>query len=214
MLTPIKLGLVELSCFALGQFYANLEIAHTCAMCIRKAIIGGVELGAVVVVGLHFAPLHSLFQLGFKFSECIQKIQMIKEGVHLEAHDKGNRHVRIVLLGWLGSEMKYVNKYSDAWAGLDCSTLNVIDTRSFFRQFWVPGRAAEVAQIIMRELIKDKSDDRPLLIHVFSNGGASVYTKLVEQIYNYNAVFNYKPLHVAGVIFDSCPGINLSKCKN
>ena len=132
---------------------------------------------------------------------------MIKEGVHLEAQNKGERHVRIVLLGWLGSEMRYLNKYSDAWAALECSTLNVIDTRSFFRQFWVPGRAAEVAQIIMRELIKDKSDDRPLVIHVFSNGGASVYTKLVEQIYNYNAVFNYKPLHVAGVIFDSCPGI-------
>ena len=76
MLTPIKLGLVELSCFALGQFYANLEIAHTCAMCIRKAIIGGVELGAVVVVGLHFAPLHSLFKLGFKFSECIQQVKL------------------------------------------------------------------------------------------------------------------------------------------
>ena len=58
----------------------------------------------------------------------------------------------------------------------------------------------------MRELIKDKSDDRPLILHVFSNGGCTVYNKLVEQIYNYNAVFNYKPIHVAGVIFDSCPG--------
>ena len=40
--------------------------------------------------------------------------------------------------------MKYLNKYSQAWHDLSCSTLNVIDTRSFFRQFWVPGRGDEV----------------------------------------------------------------------
>ena len=43
-----------------------------------------------------------------------------------------------------------------------------------------------------------------------------VYNKLVNQIYNYNAVFSHKPIHIAGAIFDSCPGefsdFSSSKC--
>ena len=101
--------------------------------------------------------------------------------------------------------MRYLNKYSDKWNELNCSTFNVIDTRNVFRQFWTFGRADEVAKIVLKELIKDKSDTRPIILHVFSNGGCLIYNKLVDEIYHYNAVFNYKPIHVAGAIFDSCP---------
>ena len=45
-----------------------------------------------------------------------------------------------------------------------------------------------------------------MIFHVFSNGGANIYSKLIKEIYQYNSVFNYQPIHVAGVIFDSCPG--------
>ena len=45
-----------------------------------------------------------------------------------------------------------------------------------------------------------------MIFHVFSNGGANIYSKLIKEIYQYNSVFNYQPIHVAGVVFDSCPG--------
>ena len=116
---------------------------------------------------------------------------MIKNDVHIEVDNNGDRHVRIILLGklfpylrnlfgvttqnlgWLGSKMQYLKKYSSKWAELSCSTINVIDTRNFFRQFWIPGRSDEVAETVMKELIKDKSDDKPVILHVFSNGGCT-----------------------------------------
>ena len=56
--------------------------------------------------------------------------------------------------GWLGSQMKYLNKYSKLWNEMNCTTINVIDTRNFFRQFFVPGRRAEVSAIILKQLAK------------------------------------------------------------
>lgn len=53
--------------------------------------------------------------------------------------------------------------------------------------------------------LKEKSS-QPVIFHVFSNGGANIYSKLIKEIYQYNSVFNYQPIHVAGVVFDSCPG--------
>ena len=35
----------------------------------------------------------------------------MKKVVHLELQNTGERHVWIVLLGWLGSRMRYLNKY-------------------------------------------------------------------------------------------------------
>ena len=122
--------------------------------------------------------------------------------------------------------MKYLNKYSKLWNEMNCTTINVIDTRNFFRQFFVPGRRAEVSAIILKQLakgmifiqcekkkvfvkicknLKEKSS-QPVIFHVFSNGGANIYSKLIKEIYQYNSVFNYQPIHVAGVVFDSCPG--------
>ena len=50
--------------------------------------------------------------------------------------------------------MKYLNKYSKLWNEMNCTTINVIDTRNFFRQFFVPGRGAEVSAIILKQLAK------------------------------------------------------------
>ena len=52
--------------------------------------------------------------------------------------------------------MKYLNKYSKLWNEMNCTTINVIDTRNFFRQFFVPGRRAEVSAIILKQLAKGK----------------------------------------------------------
>jgi hypothetical protein len=51
--------------------------------------------------------------------------------------------------------MKYLNKYSKLWNEMNCTTINVIDTRNFFRQFFVPGRRAEVSAIILKQLAKE-----------------------------------------------------------
>jgi len=127
------------------------------------------------------------------------------DDLHIETVEKGEQNPRIILIGWLGSQMKYLKKYSKLWNEMNCTTINVIDTRNFFRQFFVPGRRAEVSALILKQLAKEKSS-QPVIFHVFSNGGANIYSKLIKEIYQYNSVFNYQPIHVAGVIFDSCPG--------
>lgn len=118
---------------------------------------------------------------------------------------RNNKLAKIVLIGWLGSRMKYLNKYSDIWNAIDCSTVNIIDERTFIGQFLVPNARASASEAVLKELIKDKLR-LPIIFHVFSNGGANIYAKLIREIYSYNSVFNYEPIHVAGVIFDSCPG--------
>jgi len=92
--------------------------------------------------------------------EVIQPIDVIlpseMDDVHIETVQKGEKNPRIILLGWLGSQMKYLNKYSKLWNEMNCTTINVIDTRNFFRQFFVPGRRAEVSAIILKQLAKGK----------------------------------------------------------
>ena len=55
------------------------------------------------------------------------------------------------------------------------------------------------------------------LLYEYFRPPCIVYNKLVNQIYNYNAVFSHKPIHIAGAIFDSCPGefsdFSSSKCR-
>ena len=51
---------------------------------------------------------------------------------------------------------------------------------------------------------KDESS-RPLIFHVFSNGGAIIYPELIKEILKYNSTIVENPIKVAGVIFDSSP---------
>ena len=55
------------------------------------------------------------------------------------------------------------------------------------------------------KLGKDQSNT-PLIFHIFSGGGANIYTKLVEDIIKHNATIVDKPISIAGAVFDSCPG--------
>lgn len=54
------------------------------------------------------------------------------------------------------------------------------------------------------ELLFDYSvENRPVLFHVFSNGGAILYRYIIEALHNHQP---FKNLRVAGTIFDSAPG--------
>ena len=58
--------------------------------------------------------------------------------------------------GWIGSEMKYLNKYSKLWNQMNCSTMNVIDKTNFVRQIYFDNRTAEVSEFIIKQLIKGR----------------------------------------------------------
>lgn len=54
------------------------------------------------------------------------------------------------------------------------------------------------------ELLFDYSvENRPVLFHVFSNGGAILYRYIIEALHTHQP---FKNLRVAGTIFDSAPG--------
>ncbi|KAL2301814.1 hypothetical protein Nmel_011213 [Mimus melanotis] len=54
------------------------------------------------------------------------------------------------------------------------------------------------------ELLFDYSiENRPILFHVFSNGGAMLYRYIMEVLHTHKS---FKNLRVAGTIFDSAPG--------
>ena len=50
--------------------------------------------------------------------------------------------------------MKYLDKYSKVWNEMNCSTMNVIDSRNFVSQVYFSGRKTEVSKFIVNQLVK------------------------------------------------------------
>jgi len=50
--------------------------------------------------------------------------------------------------------MKYLDKYSNVWNEMNCSTMNVIDSKNFVSQLLFEDRRMEVSKFIVKELAK------------------------------------------------------------
>ncbi|NWV01283.1 TM53B protein, partial [Upupa epops] len=111
----------------------------------------------------------------------------------------------VILLGWAGCQDKYLAKYSTIYSQKGCTVIRytapwrmIFFSESFgIRSLQTPARS-------VLELLFDYSmEDRPVLFHVFSNGGAMLYRYIIEALHTHKP---FKNLKVAGTIFDSAPG--------
>ncbi|NXI59947.1 TM53B protein, partial [Chloroceryle aenea] len=111
----------------------------------------------------------------------------------------------VILLGWAGCQDKYLAKYSAIYSQKGCTVIRytapwrmVFFSETFgIRSLHTPARR-------LLELLFDHSiENRPVLFHVFSNGGAMLYRYVLEALHTQ---MPFKNLRVAGTIFDSAPG--------
>ncbi|NXI70113.1 TM53B protein, partial [Anseranas semipalmata] len=116
-----------------------------------------------------------------------------------------DRQPVVVLLGWAGCQDKYLAKYSAIYSQKGCTVIRytapwrmVFFSESFgIRSLRTPARR-------LLELLFDYSiENRPVLFHVFSNGGVMLYRYIIEALHTQQP---FKNLKVVGTIFDSAPG--------
>ena len=86
----------------------------------------------------------------------------------------------VLLLGWWGSKMRHVQKYSELYHERDCDTVTAIvdpKTITCFDLYMLDDFARQVASDVAEKVrfIESKNDDKakkiPVLTHAFSNGG-------------------------------------------
>ncbi|XP_068809014.1 transmembrane protein 53 isoform X1 [Struthio camelus] len=111
----------------------------------------------------------------------------------------------VILLGWAGCQDKYLAKYSAIYSQKGCAIIRytapwrmVFFSESFgIRSLQTPARR-------LLELLFDYSiENRPVLFHVFSNGGVMLYRYVLEALHTQQP---FKTIKVVGTIFDSAPG--------
>ncbi|XP_035189309.1 transmembrane protein 53 [Oxyura jamaicensis] len=118
---------------------------------------------------------------------------------------EAGRQPVVILLGWAGCQDRYLAKYSAIYSQRGCTVIRytapwrmVFFSESFgIRSLRTPARR-------LLELLFDHSiDNRPVLFHVFSNGGVMLYRYIIEALHTQQP---FKNLRVLGTIFDSAPG--------
>uniref|UniRef100_A0A803W7X6 Transmembrane protein 53 n=3 Tax=Ficedula albicollis TaxID=59894 RepID=A0A803W7X6_FICAL len=111
----------------------------------------------------------------------------------------------VILLGWAGCQDKYLAKYSAIYSQKGCTVIRyTAPWRMVFFSETFGIRSLQTPARHLLELLFDYSiEDRPVLFHVFSNGGAMLYRYILEALHTHKS---FKNLRVAGTIFDSAPG--------
>ncbi|XP_075567247.1 transmembrane protein 53 isoform X2 [Pelecanus crispus] len=111
----------------------------------------------------------------------------------------------VILLGWAGCQDKYLAKYSAIYSQKGCTVIRYTAPWRMIFFSEVSGiRSLQTPARRLLELLFDYSiENRPVLFHVFSNGGAMLYRYIVEALHTHKP---FKNLKVAGTIFDSAPG--------
>lgn len=121
----------------------------------------------------------------------------------------------VILLGWFGSKLRHVRKYSEIYDQRRCATITgSLDSRSLMILDTV--KIDEMAVVIAKEAAKllRMGDNIPLVCHAFSNGGA-IPLQRMEQIMeekvkgNDDDVEDWKLIRAryqkGACIFDSAP---------
>lgn len=127
----------------------------------------------------------------------------------------------ILVFGWLGSNLRHVNKYSQLYHARNCATVTgSVDSRSILigDKAKLDVFALEAATKAVK-LLKDSDQDLPVIAHVFSNGGTLPLNRLevlIHKAHRARAAGNMTPLDEdlillgkawerGGQIFDSSP---------
>ncbi|NXT82724.1 TM53B protein, partial [Zapornia atra] len=111
----------------------------------------------------------------------------------------------VILLGWAGCQDKYLAKYSAIYSQKGCTVIRyTAPWRMIFFSETFGIRSLQTPARQLLELLFDYSvENRPVLFHVFSNGGVMLYRYVLEALRTHKP---FKNLKVAGTIFDSAPG--------
>lgn len=120
----------------------------------------------------------------------------------------------VVMLGWMGSTPKHVDKYAALYLRESVGADVVAVCAPIKAMFGSARRKAELCSRILGAVgeLADASSasagagaaPRPLLVHLFSNGGVSLYRCLAPQLLAHRArtaTYNY-----IGTVWDSAPG--------
>ncbi|KAM6123983.1 transmembrane protein 53 [Pterocles gutturalis] len=111
----------------------------------------------------------------------------------------------VILLGWAGCQDRYLAKYSAIYSQKGYTVIRyTAPWRMIFFSETFGIRSLQTPARRLLELLFDYSiENRPVLFHVFSNGGVMLYRYIIEVLHTHKP---FKNLKVAGTIFDSAPG--------
>ncbi|XP_031457097.1 transmembrane protein 53 [Phasianus colchicus] len=111
----------------------------------------------------------------------------------------------VILLGWAGCQDRHLAKYSAMYSQKGCTVIRYTApwrTIFFAESFGFKSLNTPAKRLL--ELLFDYSiENRPVLFHVFSNGGVMLYRYIIEALHTQQP---FKNLKVAGTVFDSAPG--------
>ncbi|NXC24597.1 TM53B protein, partial [Campylorhamphus procurvoides] len=111
----------------------------------------------------------------------------------------------VILLGWAGCQDKYLAKYSAIYSQKGCTVIRYTAPwrMVFFSETFGIKSLRTPARQLLELLFDYRFEDRPVLFHVFSNGGVMLYRYIIEALHTHKS---FKNLRVAGTVFDSAPG--------
>ncbi|XP_038616278.1 transmembrane protein 53 [Tachyglossus aculeatus] len=119
--------------------------------------------------------------------------------------ESGQNQPVVILLGWGGCSDKNLSKYSAIYANRGCTVIRYTapwPSVFFSESLGIPALRTPAKKLL--ELLFDyEIEKKPVLFHVFSNGGAMLYRYIAELIHSHR---QFSHLQVAGTIFDSAPG--------
>ncbi|XP_028589556.2 transmembrane protein 53 [Podarcis muralis] len=117
---------------------------------------------------------------------------------------KGNLPV-VILLGWAGCKDRYLQKYSTIYLQEGCVVIRYTAPWRliFFSESLGINSLQNLAKKLLELLFDYKVETKPLLFHVFSNGGVMLYRYIVELLHTHQ---QFQHLRVVGTVFDSAPG--------
>nr|XP_056700770.1 transmembrane protein 53 [Euleptes europaea] len=111
----------------------------------------------------------------------------------------------VILLGWAGCRDQYLMKYSTIYLKKGCIVIRYTAPWRlvFFSESMGIKSLQKLAKKLLELLFDYEMDTRPLLFHVFSNGGVMLYRYIVELLHTHQ---QFQHLRVVGTVFDSAPG--------
>lgn len=93
---------------------------------------------------------------------------------------KKDGHVPVILLlGWAGCQDKYLQKYSKIYE--DQGLITIRYSAPVSHVFWDTPGMVESAGKILKFMHDMKLQEHPVLLHIFSNGGAFLYEHVTKR---------------------------------
>ncbi|XP_067625541.1 transmembrane protein 53 isoform X2 [Eurosta solidaginis] len=105
----------------------------------------------------------------------------------------------VMLLGWAGCQDRYLMKYSKIYE--DRGLITVRYTAPVDTLFWNRTAMVPIGEKILKLMYDMNFDTHPVIVHIFSNGGAYLYQHISLAMRKHRT-----PIQIRGMIFDSAPG--------